>query len=64
MILWRTYGSALNFPPLIRVKKCMFVALSGSENRDLNWGAAGAICEVRVEFGLSAAFVQRLAKVA
>ena len=46
---------------MTRVKKCMFVALLGSENRDRNWGAAGDICDVRVELGLSPAFIQRLA---
>ena len=45
------YGSALYLPPVIRVKKCVLVALLGSAKRDRNFGAAGAACAVRVESG-------------
>ena len=40
----------------MRVKKCILVALFGSAKRDLNSGAAGAICVVRVDCGFAAAF--------
>ena len=47
----RAYGSALNLPPVIRVKKCVLVALLGSAKREWNFGAAGATWAVRVESG-------------
>ena len=46
-----TYGSALNLPPVISVKKCVLVALLGSAKRERNFGAAGATWAVRVESG-------------
>lgn len=45
-----THGSALIFPPVRRVMKCVCLASRGSAMLDLNcgWGASA----VKIEFGL------------
>ena len=47
----KAYGSALNLPPVISVKKCVLVALLGSAKRERNFGATGLAWAVRVESG-------------